>query len=106
MISLKRMMAAVGLDRVPFTGEAVGEEVAQVEAGPQKYAIEGWPSEAEATVKGLCVNPRLIAIEVDGKPCSMWKERRNLRWGQVVRVRLANEQPGNPIYEFAGGEPV
>lgn len=119
-MSLKKLMAMAGVGEVPVVGQAVSDAEVErrpvvVEAGrmlprqvvdkmatetvPVEKAVDcGWPVEADAVVDGPCLNPRFISVKVDGRVCSMWNERKNLRRGQVVRVTLDRPSEGNPIY--------
>lgn len=126
-MSLKKAMKRAGVSEVPIVGDGAPvvvdggkmlprrvvdkmapEAVVVPEGGVVVVDQEfGWPVEAEAVVEGKCINPRLVAIKVDGRGCSMWAENRNLRWGQVVAVRLDRASEGNPIYrQVVGADPL
>ena len=91
--------------------EKVTEQAPAVEAGPLKVpvAVEvvapvkmtvsgaPWPKETYATIYAACLNPRLIAVKVGDRVCSMYKGNRWWKVGQEVRVKLVKEG-GSPTY--------
>jgi hypothetical protein len=66
---------------------------------PEITHRNGWPVEAEVTVKRFCRNPRLIAVELpDGREASMWKARKGYEIHAKVKAKLV-DWGADPIYE-------
>lgn len=59
------------------------------------------PGVIRATVRGYCVNTKLIDIDLEnGERASLWKDRRNYQLGDVLEVVVERGTPGlNAIYE-------
>jgi hypothetical protein len=81
---------AAGPIKVPVKVEVVASVQMTVSAAP-------WPKEAYAVIYAACLNPRLIAVKVGDRMCSMYKGNRWWKIGQEVRVKLVKEG-GSPTY--------
>lgn len=80
------------------TDELEYRDLGQVPAQDEGSAAPGWPLEAEALVERDCRNKNMMVVSVNGKHCSMWKNKRFFKRGDRVKCKLA-QGGGNPIYE-------